>query len=79
MATETTEMLASAGRALYGDDKWQAPFARALGVSQRTLQRWLAGQGEPHPDVLRRAHGLLTERRALIDAAARDIDGFLTR
>jgi transcriptional regulator with XRE-family HTH domain len=76
MSTESIELLARAGRALYGD-AWQAPLARALGVSLRTLQRWLAGNGEPHTDILRRVHALLTARAHAIMAARADLAEFL--
>jgi hypothetical protein len=75
-AAQSTELLASAGRALYGDE-WQAPFARALGVNPRTLRGWLAGKGEPHPDVLRRAHDLLSRHAHAVLAARADIREFL--
>lgn len=79
MAAEATEILARAGRALYGEMEWQAPFARALGVSLRTLQRWLAGQGEPHPDVLHRAFELVNNRAHKINAARADLKKFLDK
>lgn len=37
------------GRALYGE-RWQTPLAEALGVTDRTMRRWLAGTfGIPEP------------------------------
>ena len=39
----TPELLRSAGEALYGAS-WRAPLARDLGVSDRTIQRWLRGE-----------------------------------
>jgi DNA-binding transcriptional regulator YiaG len=36
------------GRALYGE-MWQSETARALGVSDRTVRRWLSN-GKPVPD-----------------------------
>ena len=34
------------GRALYGA-RWQTDLAKALGVSERTVRRWVAGQPPP--------------------------------
>lgn len=34
------------GRALYGR-AWQRDLAEALGVSERTVRRWVAGQAPP--------------------------------
>lgn len=44
----TPELLIECGRALYGQ-QWQSPLARDLGVSDRTIRRWVAGQF-PVPD-----------------------------
>lgn len=38
----TPKQLEAAGRELYGE-QWQTPLADALGVSDRTVRRWLAG------------------------------------
>ncbi len=38
------ELLQQAGEALYGP-RWQSELARIVGVSDRTMRRWLA---EPH-------------------------------
>jgi hypothetical protein len=38
----TPDQLAGIGRALYGE-LWQAEMARALGVADRSIRRWLAG------------------------------------
>jgi hypothetical protein len=35
------ELLQRAGQALYGDN-WQSELARALGISDRTMRRWIA-------------------------------------
>lgn len=39
------ELLERAGRALYGD-RWQSALARHLGISDRTMRRYVAGDVE---------------------------------
>lgn len=43
MSTKEKDVLCAAGLALYGDS-WQSAMARALGVSDRTVRRWMSGQ-----------------------------------
>ena len=61
--------LAAAGRLLYGP-QWQAPLARDLGVSGRTVRFWLAGERTPsNADAVRaRLRALLGLRAAQIAA-----------
>lgn len=65
----TQQMLAACGRALYGH-QWQSSLARDLGVSDRTMRRWVAGTHDLpaglQVDLLR----LTQERAALLDALA---------
>lgn len=66
-----SRLLAECGKALYGP-RWQSDLARDLGVSDRTMRRWVAGTHDVpqglYTDLLRiaeeRAHVLdeLTER-----------------
>lgn len=66
-----SRLLAECGAALYGP-RWQSDLARDLGVSDRTMRRWVAGTHDVpqglYTDLLRlteeRAHVLdeLTER-----------------
>lgn len=62
-------LLAECGAALYGP-RWQTELARDLGVADRTVRRWAAGeQPLPHSvcaDLLR----LTQERSALLDSLA---------
>jgi hypothetical protein len=51
--------LQSAGEALYGP-RWQSDLARALGVSDRTMRRWVASDDVPD--------GVWAEIRALVKA-----------
>ena len=64
-----SRLLAEAGEALYGQ-QWQSALARDLGVSGRTMRRWVAGTSDPpaglYVDLLR----LTQERAAALDALA---------
>lgn len=46
------ELLAAAGRALFGAE-WQQPLARAVSVNPRTMRRWVAGDIAISDGVLR--------------------------
>lgn len=61
--------LAAAGEALYGP-RWQSALAADLGVADRTLRRWLAGDREI-PD------SLPDELRALLAARGKTIAALL--
>ncbi|MCF3931832.1 hypothetical protein L1787_00205 [Acuticoccus sp. M5D2P5] len=61
-------ILREIGEALYGAS-WRAPLARDLDVSERTVRRWVAGEGVPNgvsADLLR----LTQERADLLDELA---------
>lgn len=65
--------LAAIGRQLYGD-RWQTAMAQALGVADRTVRRWAAGQAVP-PAVADRLVALavpaaVREALALVDRLA---------
>jgi helix-turn-helix protein len=74
------ELIRAIGEALFGT-RWQTALADALGVTTRTIRRWLTGEDQPRPGVWRELHALLTERgqqmRELLDgdALARRISG----
>ncbi len=64
-----SRLLVEAGEALYGP-RWQTDLAHDLGVSDRTMRRWVVGSS-PVPvglyvDLLR----LTQERAAVLDALA---------
>lgn len=42
------ETLGRVGTALYGE-RWQTPLADDLGVADRTMRRWVAGDAMPEP------------------------------
>jgi len=62
-------LLIQCGQALYGQ-QWQSALARDLGVSDRTVRRWVAGErGAPvgvYLDLLR----LTQEHARVLDAVA---------
>ena len=58
---KAAELLAEVGCALYGRD-FTLALSQALGVSDRTVRRWLAGEHEPQPGVWRDCLELLRER-----------------
>lgn len=65
-----TALLREAGEALYGP-RWQSDLARDLGVSDRTVRRWVAGQPIPA--------GLWSELREDIRARQRVLAVLLTK
>jgi transcriptional regulator with XRE-family HTH domain len=56
-------LIARAGRALYGE-RWQTSLARALGVTDRTVRRWAAGQAQPSRGVYADLASLVEQHRA---------------
>lgn len=58
-------LLHSAGEALYGP-RWQSDLARDLGVSDRTVRRWVAGD-DPPPGVYIDLLRLVVERQVALD------------
>ena len=64
-----SRLLVEAGEALYGP-RWQTELARDLGVSDRTMRRWVADTSDVpaglYVDLLR----LTQERAAVLDALA---------
>jgi Helix-turn-helix len=51
--TDVMQNLVALGRATFGHE-WRRPVARLVGVSTRTISRWIQGQGRPTDDDLRR-------------------------
>jgi hypothetical protein len=66
----TSDELATAGRALYGD-RWQTSLAHDLHVSDRTMRRWLTGEF-PIPA------GVVTELRAVLVERLNTIGGMVS-
>jgi len=66
----TPATLRTAGEALYGP-RWQSALARDLGVSDRTMRRWVAG--DEAPNLSRELTALLRARKKSIDRALENI------
>lgn len=63
------DLLIDVAAALYGA-QWQSALAEALGVADRTVRRWVAGQ--PIPDGVRDdLRRLVKERRGELAAIAK--------
>lgn len=54
----TPALLREAGEVLYGP-RWQSELARALGVTDRTVRRWDAGEFSIPPEVVDQLRRLL--------------------
>ena len=63
------DILIECGQALYGQ-QWQTALARDLGVSGRTMRRWVAGQFPVPVGVRADLVTLLKERGVMLDALA---------
>lgn len=62
------ELLREAGEALFGR-QWQTALAEALGVADRTVRRWAAGQPVP-PGAQAELLALMEARGATLRALA---------
>ena len=63
------ELLTACGEALYGP-QWQSPLARELGVSDRTVRRWVAGTSDMPT-------GITTDLLRITQARAVALDGLV--
>lgn len=68
---KAVDHLSAAGRALYGQ-LWQSALARDLGVNDRTMRRWAAGQ-EPPETIWAEVRSLLASRRDTIREVLKEI------
>jgi hypothetical protein len=64
--------LEAIGRALFGS-QWQSEMARALGVSDRTVRRWHAGESPMPGGVWLDIAKLCAERSAILARYAADL------
>lgn len=66
-------MLTSVGVALYGE-MWQRALARDLELYERTMRRWIVGEGIPDPDTLaERLRPIVVRHRDTLQRLARDL------
>ncbi len=65
--------LRKAGPALYGE-RWQSELARALGVTDRTIRRWLGGGAIPD-DAGERVVEICQTRMETIEGVMRRLQG----
>lgn len=64
MSSERQDLVAEAGRLLFGD-RWMSDLARELGVAVRTMQSWFASPGSnSYRDM---PASILGEVRTLVD------------
>jgi predicted transcriptional regulator len=63
------KLLIEVGEALYGP-RWQSEIARALGVSDRTVRRWVQGQNAVPKGVYADLNTLVQDRSAVLHALA---------
>lgn len=69
----TPALLRKIGEALYGE-RWQSSLAVELGVSDRTVRRWVAGADNPRPGVWQDLHRLVLQRGTRLAALAVELE-----
>lgn len=69
----TAPSLRQIGEALYGP-RWQSDLARDLGVSDRTMRRWVADPGSMPPSVWAELANLCRERARRLEALACELE-----
>ena len=67
------EQLRRAGEALYGS-RWQSDLARTLGVGDRRVREWAAGDRRTPPGVWADIASLLRQRQSDISTLLADLD-----
>jgi hypothetical protein len=77
--TEAADLLADIAREVCGPRGWTAKFPPMIGIGERTFRGWLSGRGEPHRDVVERAHLLLVAQRKGGSELARRVEEYLRR
>lgn len=68
----TVDQLTAIGTALYGS-QWQSALARDLGVADRTMRRWVAGESPIPTGIIADLHRLLRERQMDIKTVLADL------
>lgn len=68
----TIDLLTRCAVALYGD-RWQSALADALGVGDRRVREWVAGDRRPPQGIWSDIAMLLDDRRKQIDTLLREL------
>lgn len=71
---DAVDLLERCGRHLYGD-RWQSELARALGVNDRRVRSWMAGDYRPPAGVWADIAKMIRERRAEGASLLQEFDG----
>jgi hypothetical protein len=71
-----TELLAAAGAVMFGG-QWKAGLARALDVTDRTINRWLGGSVVPRRGVFVDLLSALRERRDELTQVIGEVEAYL--
>lgn len=69
----TRDQLRQAGVTMFGE-QWQTPLAEALGVSDRTMRRWISGRFPIPPDIRGRIAAAIGARRSSLASKGRALD-----
>jgi hypothetical protein len=72
------DLIAATGTAMFGG-QYKAGLARALGVTDRTINRWLGGSIEPRPGVFADLLELMKARRAELDELIAATEAYLAQ
>jgi DNA-binding transcriptional regulator YiaG len=59
--TTPMKLVRAAGESMYGR-LWQTELAAALGVSDRAVRRWVAGDANPPEDIMPRLRTVMDKR-----------------
>ena len=78
MSKTTATLIRQVGEALWGERHWRAEMADALGVDDRPLRRWCAGEVEPPPGVWRDLAEIIESRRAQLSHVRDELVGYLS-
>jgi hypothetical protein len=57
----TPDQLAERGRVLFGP-RWQSELARGLGVSDRTMRRWVSGSSAVPDGIVQKLEVMMEDR-----------------
>ena len=72
------DIIADAGRALFGDEHWRKPLAEALGVKPDTISAIMRGKMTVPEGMLKDLRVLVRVRANQLASVAADLDGIAT-